>query len=254
MSANSSKQTELEDRKNLYIELLKKSVVDYIYVSNVAGKNQKVSEYEMENGREWPDRAHTMVGMKRLTNIQFCVEDVLKNNIEGDLIETGVWRGGSTIFMKGVLKVNGDNTRKVFVADSFEGLPPPDPKYPVDNGDIHHTFKYLVVSKEQVESNFKRYDLLDDNVVFLKGFFEHSLPKAPIDKLSILRLDGDMYSSTIQVLDILYDKLSIGGYLIIDDYGLDGCLKAVTDFRKQRNITEEIMPVDWTGRYWKKLR
>ncbi len=253
-STNATIKAKTTVEKNLYIDLLKKCVSDYIYCSNIAGQNKKISDYDIENGTTWPDRAHSMIGLKRLNNIQFCVEDILKNGIEGDLIETGVWRGGSTIFMKGILKVHEDNKRKVFVADSFEGLPPPDPKYPADAGDAHYQNKFLAVSKEQVQANFNRYDLLDENVVFLKGFFEHSLPNAPIDKLSILRLDGDMYSSTIQVLEILYDKLSIGGYLIIDDYGLGGCEKAITDFRVKRNITEEMIIVDWTGRYWQKLR
>lgn len=238
--------------QQLYIELLKKCLTDYIYISNLEGSNKKLSEHDIENGTTWPDRAHTMIGLKGLSNIEFCVKDILKNNIEGDFIETGVWRGGSSIFMKGLLKCHDDNIRKVFVADSFEGLPPPDPRYPADQHDILYRIKYLAVSKEQVEQNFKRYDLLDDNVIFIKGFFENSLPTAPIGKLALLRLDGDMYSSTIHVLENLYDKLSVGGYIIIDDYGLETCIKAVTDFRQKRGITEEIIKVDWTRAYWKK--
>ena len=244
---------EINTCKDMYIDLLKKCVSDYIYISNDVCTGIKVNDFQLENGTVWPDRAHTMIGVKRLNNIHFCVEDILKNNIEGDLIETGVWRGGATILMKGILKANNNTNRKVFVADSFEGLPPPDAKYPADARDSLHTIKFLAVSREQVESNFKRYDLLDDNVIFIKGFFENSLPKAPIDKLSILRLDGDMYSSTIQVFELLYDKLSIGGYLIIDDYSLPGCNKAVKDFRAQRNITEEIIDIDPYSCYWKKL-
>ena len=243
----------LRNVNGLYIELLKKSVTDSIYFSKVAGSEKKVSEAEVENGNVWPDRAHSMIGMKRLNNIQYCIEEVLKNNIEGDVIETGVWRGGASILMKGLLKCYCSN-KKVFVADSFEGLPPPDPRYPADKGDEHHKIDYLAVSLDEVMSNFKRYDLLDENVIFLKGFFEHSLPHAPINKLSILRLDGDMYSSTIQVLEILYDKLSIGGFIIIDDYCLAGCRKAVDDFRAKRNIKEQIVGIDWAGCFWKKLQ
>lgn len=74
-----------------------------------------------------------MVGLKRLDNLQYCVETVLRDGVEGDLIETGVRRGGSCIFMRGILAAYGDTTRKVYVADSFEGLPAPDPgKYPAD--------------------------------------------------------------------------------------------------------------------------
>jgi len=105
---------------------------------------------------------------------------------------------------------------------------------------------------EEVRENFKRYDLLDDNVVFIKGFFETSIPSAPIDKLAILRLDGDMYSSTIQVLNALYDKVSTGGYIIVDDWCLHNCRAAVNDFRKSRNITDEILEIDGIGVFWRK--
>lgn len=247
-----SKLASVPQNKNLYLDIMKKTLTDSIYT--ITPNLPQDKKNNIENGCVWPDRAHTMIGLKRLDNIQFCIENIIENNVEGDIIETGVWRGGGTIFMKAVLRSYGDNTRKVFVADSFEGLPPPDENYPADRGDMHHKNKYLAVSKEQVEANFKSYDLLDENVIFIKGFFEHSLANAPIEKLSILRLDGDMYSSTIQVLDVLYDKVSIGGYIIVDDFALDGCKKAIEDFRAKRQITDEIHTIDWTGVYWKKTK
>jgi O-methyltransferase len=191
-----------------------------------------------------------MIGMKRLTNIQECFETVLQDGVPGDLIETGVWRGGATILMQGLVKYHKQD-RRVFVADSFQGLPPPDPRYPADKGDIHHTIPYLSIDIETVKNNFRAYDLLDDNVIFVKGFFETSLKNAPIDKLCILRLDGDMYSSTIQVLEQLYDKVSPGGFVIIDDYSLEGCRKAVHDFRNIRGITNPIISIDQCGSFWR---
>ncbi len=87
-------------------------------------------------GRDWPARADSMIGLRRMDNIQDCIETVIRDDVPGDLIETGVWRGGATIFMRGVLKAYEDTTRTVWVADSFEGLPPPDPaRYPADAGD-----------------------------------------------------------------------------------------------------------------------
>ena len=91
---------------------------------------------------------------------------------------------------------------------------------------------------------------MDKNVIFIKGYFEHSLKNTDIKQLALLRLDGDMYSSTIQVLTQLYDKVSPGGYIIIDDYALPGCRKAVDKFRKKRNIRSKLKIVDHTGRYW----
>lgn len=250
--------------RNRYIDLLKKCVLDNIY------KNQKdfyrktnATEDEIVNGIYYPDRAHTMIGEERLNNIQNLMEYCINNNIPGDFIETGVWRGGATIFMAGILQAYSIKDRKVFVADSFEGLPLSVSSYPIDvkiNSKCH-TIEYLKVSQQEVEDNFKAYDLLDDNVVFIKGYFEHSLVNAPIDQLALLRLDGDMYSSTIQVFNILYDKVSIGGYIIIDDWTLPGAKAATLDFRKSRNIHDPIIEIPLLGKskvkqnqccYWKK--
>ena len=203
-------------------------------------------------GSTWPACAHTMVSRLRLDNVQNAVETVLKENIPGDLIETGVWRGGSCILMRAVLRAAGDG-RKVFVADSFAGLPPPDAeKYPADKGDQHFTHDFLAVSKEEVEENFRKYGLLDDKVVFLKGWFKDTLPSAPIARLALMRLDGDMYESTMDALTALYAKLSPGGFCIIDDYGLSGCRAAVEDFRKANQIVEPMVKIDESSRYWRK--
>jgi hypothetical protein len=195
-----------------------------------------------------------MVGLKRLDNLQYCVEDVLARGVPGDLIETGVWRGGSTIFMRAILKVHGVTDRRVWVADSFAGLPPPDEaRYPADRGDQFYLSPELAISLEQVQANFERYNLLDEQVRFLKGWFSDTLPRAPIDALAVARLDGDMYGSTMDALTHLYPKLSRGGYLIVDDYGaLPACRQAVHDYRDAHGITEEIVTVDWTGAYWQR--
>jgi hypothetical protein len=205
-------------------------------------------------GRIWPIVAHTMIGLKRLDNLQFCIEEVISNGVTGDLIETGVWRGGATIFMRAVLKAYGVSDRCVWVADSFEGLPPPDTgKYPYDAGDTLYKARELVVSLEEVKTNFERYGLLDDQVRFLKGWFRDTLPVAPIQRLAVLRLDGDMYESTMDALVNLYPKLSEGGYVIVDDYGcIPACRRAVQDYRSATSIIEEIRAIDWTGIFWQK--
>jgi len=241
----------------IYTDLLAQCLLDNIYGSRdmrwLQGGAVPATEDQVTNGSYWPERAHTMIGLKRLKNIEDCFLSVVQDGIEGDLIETGVWRGGATIFMAGLCKAHQQRHRKVYVADSFEGLPPPDPKYKHDAADLHYTNKFLAVSVEEVKSNFQRYDLLDSNVVFVKGFFETSLEPANIGKLSILRMDGDMYSSTIQVLDQLYDNVSVGGYIIIDDYhALHNCRTAVTDFRAKRAILSPIIKIDNEGVYWRK--
>ncbi len=222
------------------------------------GDPSQLSKDELANihmqGDYWPVRAHTMIGLRRLDNIQFCVETVLKDGIPGDLVETGVWRGGACIFMRAILKAYGDTTRTVWVADSFAGLPPPNAAvYDADAGDVLHTFgDFLAVSRREVEENFRRYDLLDRQVRFLEGWFKDTLPKAPIDRLAVLRLDGDMYESTIQTLEALYDRLSCGGFVIIDDYHLGPCKQAVTDFRRGKSINDAIIDIDGKGVFWRK--
>lgn len=205
-------------------------------------------------GRDWPVDAETMVGLRRLDNLQLCLTDVVAAGVPGDVIETGVWRGGAMIFARAVLEALGDTQRVVWCADSFEGLPPPDPDtYPADRGDVHHTYEPLAVPLEQVRSNFDRYGLLDDRVRFLPGWFRDTLPSAPVDRLAVLRLDGDMYESTIVALEALYPKLSVGGYAIVDDYGAaPACKQAVDDFRRDNGVSDVLRQVDWTGVYWQR--
>lgn len=275
----------MNELQSLYLELLKKTIIDFHrsglteYRPATTGKkinllvrpamqlfqsmdNRKLTicekvYYKQEdrlNGKDWPLYADSMIGYKRLSNVQDCVIDVINKNIEGDLIETGVWRGGTVIFMRGILKAYGIVDRTVWAADSFEGLPHPDAeKYPADKDDKFYTFDELRVSLDIVKENFKKYGLLDEQVQFLKGWFKDTLPTALIKKLAVLRLDGDMYESTMDALLHLYPKLSEGGYLIIDDWGsVDGCRKAVEDYRKQMGITEQIIPIDEDGIFWQK--
>lgn len=246
----------MNNPKALYLDLMKKCLTNTIYRDHGYVKRQ-ISEFDIDvrqQGKDWPTVAHTMIGVKRLDNLQSCVEDVIAQGVPGDLIETGVWRGGATIFMRAILKVYGIKDRLVWVADSFEGLPEPnEEKYPADVKDRHHTYKQLAISLEEVKSNFKRYQLLDEQVCFLKGWFKDTLPTAQIEKLAIIRLDGDMYESTMDALVNLYPKLSVGGYLIVDDYGaVPACRQAIDDYRARNKITEQISSVDWTGVFWQK--
>ena len=269
---------DITELKSLYLDLIKKCLVDSIYprpdvipatpqsflkrklIDLFASRGLqivRVRPVNQENrfaGKEWPVFAHTMIGTKRLNNLQRCVEDVLAMNVPGDLIETGVWRGGATILMRAVLKAYGVVDRTVWVADSFEGLPPPQPeKYPHDAGDMHHTYRELIVSIEEVRANFERYGLLDNQVQFLKGWFRDTLSDAPIKELAVIRLDGDMYESTMDSLINLYPKLSVGGYLIVDDYGaVASCRKAIEDYRDRNRIEDRIIAIDWTGVYWQR--
>jgi hypothetical protein len=112
---------------------------------------------------------------------------------------------------------------------------------------------WLAFSEARVRDHFSRYDLLDSQVKFVAGWVADSLPRAPIGALAMLRIDVDLYSSTQQCLDLLYDKLSPGGFVIVDDYAwLECCRDAVEDFRVRRGIEDPIEWVDRSGVYWRK--
>jgi O-methyltransferase len=246
----------------LYLNLLKRCLTRTLFPDSsiIAGLTPQPAEFDTARrweGRDWPSEAETMIGMLRLDNVQACSMEAIRQNIPGDFFEAGVWRGGAAILMRAVLAAYGDHQRHVWLADSFEGLPRPDPeRYPVDAGDRHWELaEYLAIPLEEVKRNFERYGLLDDQVQFLPGWFKDTLPTAPINAISVLRIDGDMYESTFEALNSLYSRISPGGFVIIDDYGvLPNCKAAVDDFRTIFGVQEEIRTIDWTGVYWQKLR
>lgn len=217
--------------------------------SIVAARRRSFDESVREEGRDWPLFGCTMVGHRRLDNVRACVEQVLRDGVPGDLLEAGVWRGGTTIFMRAILKAHGVTDRTVWVADSFEGLPVP---ANADDGADFSGIPILAVSLDQVRANFARFGLLDEQVEFLRGWFADTLPRAPIERLAILRLDGDLYSSTMDTLQALYDKVSPGGFIIVDDYhSWRSCRRAVTDFLASRSLQPEIRTIDWAGAFWR---
>jgi hypothetical protein len=198
----------------------------------------------------WPV---TMIGSVRLESLERCVRDVIESGLPGDLIETGVWRGGASILMRGVLRAYGVTDRKVYVADSFAGLPPPQPdQYPADEGLDLHLWPGLAVPLEEVRANFARYGLLDDQVCFVQGWFRDTLPLLRDHTWGLIRLDGDLYESTMDALENLYPGLTPGGWVVVDDYEIPACRQAVTDYRERQGIDEPLIEIDWTGVCWQR--
>jgi hypothetical protein len=245
-----------DDSRDLYIDLMERCLLGLIYEDPAQDPwSAPVFDKEKRNrGLDWPLRAHSMIGKLRMDNLRAAVEHIIKRNIPGDFIETGAWRGGACIFMRSILKAYAVTDRIVWVADSFQGLPAPNPeKYPADAGDRHHTIPQLAVSLEEVQGNFAKYGLLDEQVKFLVGWFKDTLPAAPIERVALLRLDGDIYESTMDALGSLYRKVSPGGVIIVDDYGaIPACREAIRDFREANRISDSIQPIDGLGVYWVK--
>jgi O-methyltransferase len=206
---------------------------------------------DRELGLDWPAEAETMIGVRRLDHLEECAVTVIEEHIPGDLVETGVWRGGASIFMSAVLKAYGETERVMWLCDSFQGIPDPVHEADIESRVVNHDD--LIVPLEQVQENFARYGLLDDQVRFLKGWFSDTLPTAPIEQVALLRLDGDQYVSTMDALDALYPKVSSGGFVIVDDYGIiKACRQAVADYRDAHGITDPIHDIDGSGAFWRK--
>jgi hypothetical protein len=246
---------------DMYLDLLKRSLTNTIFESEPDIDDDEF-RFTMNCATHYVNSdAVSMITLARFDNIKNCIESMLRDGVRGDLIEAGVWRGGASIFMRGALKAFGITDRVVWAADSFEGLPEPDAEmFPleakVQSGAVmQKLYHNLAAGLEEVKRNFAAYGLLDEQVEFLKGWFKDTLPNAPIDTLALMRLDGDFYESTKDSLNALYDRLSIGGFVIIDDYGQDSwtyCRKAVDEFRAERRIEDPLIMVDSTCHYWQR--
>lgn len=252
---------DLDILRSAYLELLKLCLCDLAGSSTVSvGRTPDglVMSREIAGdqlrlrsaGMDWPLQGLTMVGLGRLDDLQDCVESVVHDGIEGDLIETGCWRGGASILMRATLDSLGAEDRTVWVADSFRGFPTGDHVHATD--DDLSVFDFLAVSLAEVQANFARLGC-DRGVRFLPGFFEETIPGLAEERWAIVRLDGDTYDATRLTLESLYPRLAVGGYLIVDDYGaLDECRHAVDEFRRENRIEEPLENVDWTCVRWRR--
>ena len=250
------------DARSLYLDLLEKCLTNVIYRDPPMRpkwthilRKQEFSEPIRESGKDWPSRAHTMIGLKRLHSLRRQVETTLTENIPGDYIETGVWRGGACIMMRAVLAAFGIRDRLVYVADSFAGVPPPNRKrYPADRGRNFYKYKQLAVPLEDVQANFATYGLLDQQVRFVKGWFKDTLPALEAERFALIRLDGDLYESTMDALQALYPRLSPGGFVVIDDYAMRSSRTAVHDYIDRTGEPVRLERIDDYSVYWQKAR
>lgn len=233
----------------LYLDLIARALTGMVYEDPpVPAPWLDHTDYRLttrEAGGDWPQHAPCMIGLGRLGNVRDCVEQVLADGIPGDLAEAGIWRGGTVIFMRALLKVAGDTSRSVWAIDSFAGLPP-------EAASEYPGWPSLAVSLPEVEHNFALYQMLDAQVKFLPGWFTDSLPDAPVRELAVLRLDADLYESQLTALTYLYPKLSPGGFCIIDDPHLAGCARAVREYREAHRITEPVKDAGPYAIWWRK--
>ena len=219
---------------------------------------QPLDLHQRDIGAEWPMVALTMVGSLRLSHVAYVLARVIEDRVPGDFIECGAWRGGASLMASLSLRLlEESHLRQVHVADSFEGLP--EKRYADSPGwDGWHRLDYLRVSRQEVERNYQAFGIdvvgqspSQHGVHFHEGYFVDSLPRArqpggalsdqEARPLAVIRLDGDMYDSVMDVLFHLYDRLSIGGWVVLDDYPDVGeTQQAVDDFRAWHDIEEPI--------------
>jgi O-methyltransferase len=195
-------------------------------------------------GMDWPLHGLTMVGLRRLEDLQACVERVVADGVPGDVIEAGSWRGGASLLIRATLDAYGDG-RELVVADSFAG-------FPAGDGDASVAHDFLVAPLDGVREAFARFGLTE-RVTFVPGFFEETMPGLAGRSWSLIRLDADTYEPTRLALRALYPGLAVGGHLLIDDYGsFEGCRRAVDEFRAEHGITEPLEQVDFTCWRWQR--
>jgi O-methyltransferase len=237
------------------VAALKRSVVSALAKRGIRlVRTTAMNPVHRDQGLDWPLFGFTMAGTKRLENLQSCVETCLRENVLGDFVETGVWRGGSCILAKAIFHSHGVSDRIVWCCDSFEGMPVAGAKdLAIDKVSDFSDRALITVTQETVEDNFRKFGLLDNNVRFLKGWFCDTLPTALIKTISVLRMDGDLYQSTIDTLNNLYQKVSVGGFIIVDDYhSWKGCKQAVDEFRAKHGINDKIVDIDPHAVFWRK--
>jgi hypothetical protein len=203
----------------------------------------------------------TMTSIERMYSLYNSIKYIINNNIDGDIVECGIWRGGSAMLIAKYLKIKNIRNRKIYLYDTYEGMPKPsenDTNFIGENAIVEFSKKsigdnsssWCAATIEEVKKNIYSTGFEEDNIVFIKGKVEKTIPNMlPEDKIAILRLDTDWYESTKHELIHLYPLLVDNGVLIIDDFGhWDGAKKAVIEYFNETNQKIFLNRIDYTGR------
>ncbi len=210
----------------------------------------RLDSRRIAEGRQVHPNAETMVGLRRLENIEQLIRDVCEKNVPGDYVEAGVWRGGASIYAAACLQAYSRTPRAQYLYDTFGGFATVENPDSPDYGDEHWKQTMLQVSREAVRANFVKYGLLTDNVAFVEGDVRETAPRHPARPISVLRLDVDLYDPTMAALENFFPKISPGGFVIIDDwnYEVNGrrpAQDAVKDYLAERRRSVEFVPIDY---------
>ena len=192
--------------RNAYIDLLKRSVTNYSYLGGDTPfeRFRCVVHYDLPRARWKIDpiaRPITLLTTGQLDLIEQSILSVESRGVPGDFIEAGIWRGGVIIMMRAMLNAHGIANRRVFAADSFEGIPK---NTRALNDPVDGWRDRWAASLEEVKGNIERFGLLDDRIEFVPGYFADTLPKLTVEKFALMRLDSDSYDSVEESLVYLY--------------------------------------------------
>ena len=203
----------------------------------------------------------TMTSPERIYSLIEAIKYISFNNIDGDIVECGVWRGGSMMAVAETLVFLGDNRRQLYLFDTFEGMPDPDEildidsknnsakKYMSDNNKSNDDFIWAISNLDEVIKNIDSTNYPSHKIKYIKGKVEDTLPHRDLKKIALLRLDTDWYSSTKHELNTLFHLIEKGGVIIIDDYGhWNGAKLAVDEYFKENNIKIFLNRIDYSGR------
>jgi hypothetical protein len=209
-------------------------------------------------------RPFTMTSDERIAALCYAVRYVVRFRIPGDIVECGVWRGGSMMAAALALLAQGDASRSLYLFDTFEGMPPPtNVDREAASGKLASALLadadrlsniWACAQIEEVQVNLASTGYPPANIHLIAGKVEDTIPLAAPPDVSILRLDTDWYESTRHELIHLYPRLALGGALIVDDYGFWlGARKAVDEYFDQNRIPVLLNRIDETGRIAVKL-
>lgn len=245
--------TDRDSNRQAYVELVKRSITNFLYLGGEAdfAGFRCVDHYDLERWQWKVDplsKPATLLRKGQLDLIEQAVVSLEQRKVPGDYLEAGIWRGGAVILLRALLDAYAIPGRRVFAADSFEGIPV---NTRALNDPVDAWQDRWVASLDEVRGNIARFGLLDERIVFVPGYFETSLPPLAGESFALIRLDSDSYDSVETSLQLLYPRVVKGGIVIIDDWHLPGCRMAVLDYCARHNIRDAIQEYD-ANAFWTK--
>jgi len=202
----------------------------------------------------------TMTSPERLFSLYQSVRYVVQNQVPGDFVECGVWKGGSSMMIAKVLQSLGVTNRNIWMYDTYEGMTEPTKEdkdfkgedavqllSSAEKSDSNSVWCYSAL--EEVQSNMQKTSYPTESIKYIKGKVEETIPDAIPGSIALLRLDTDWYASTYHEMIHLYPLLQVKGVLIIDDFGhWEGAKKAILQYFGENNLFPLINRIDETGR------